>query len=157
MSNTPSLSQIKTELQSLPAPELVALLLRTAKYKVENKELLHYLLFEAGNEDAFIAKIQDEIREQMRQVNTSNLYFAKKGIRKILRFANKHIRYSSLPSTQIEILLCFLEELKKLPIRIEQSQVLTNLSLAQMKRIRKELAKLHEDLQYDFEKRLERI
>ena len=51
---TSTLAQLKKELQTLPYPQLVELCVRLAKYKKENKELLHYLLFEAADEQQFI-------------------------------------------------------------------------------------------------------
>jgi hypothetical protein len=42
-----SISNIKKELVHLAAPELSRIILRLAKFKKINKELTHYLLFEA--------------------------------------------------------------------------------------------------------------
>jgi hypothetical protein len=41
-----SISQIKKELQYVSKEELIEIVLRIGKYKIENKELLSYLLFD---------------------------------------------------------------------------------------------------------------
>lgn len=154
---TSSLAELKRELQTLHQPELVELLLRVSKYKKENKELLHYLLFERHREEEFIQTIKDEVLEMFAEVNTTTVYFGKKTIRKILRHLNKHIKYSGKPETAIELLVFFLDRFNKLPAAFFQSTVMINLVAAQRKRIEKELGKLHEDIQYDYRRMLEEL
>jgi membrane-anchored protein YejM (alkaline phosphatase superfamily) len=152
---TSTLAQLKKELQTLPQPQLVELCVRLAKYKKENKELVHYLLFEATDEQAFIKQVKQEITEQFKEVNTSHVYHAKKTIRKILRGVNKHAKYSGIAQTNIELLIYFLQHMRKLEKLLYESNQLMNLYEAQIKKIHKELGKLHEDLQYDYQKELE--
>ena len=152
---TSTLAQLKKELQTLPQPQLVELCVRLAKYKKENKELVHYLLFEATDEQAFIKQVKQEITEQFKEVNTSHVYYAKKTIRKILRGVNKHAKYSGIAQTNIELLIYFLQHMRKLEKLLFLSNQLMNLYEAQLKKIHKELGKLHEDLQYDYQKELE--
>jgi membrane-anchored protein YejM (alkaline phosphatase superfamily) len=152
---TSTLAQLKKELQTLPQPQLVELCVRLAKYKKENKELVHYLLFEATDEQAFIKQVKQEITEQFKEVNTSHVYYAKKTIRKILRGVNKHAKYSGIAQTNIELLIYFLQHMRKLEKLLYESNQLMNLYEAQIKKIHKELGKLHEDLQYDYQKELE--
>lgn len=152
---TSTLAQLKKELQTLPQPQLVELCVRLAKYKKENKELVHYLLFEATDEQAFIKQVKQEITEQFKEVNTSHVYYAKKTIRKILRGVNKHAKYSGIAQTNIELLIYFLQHMRKLEKLLYESNQLMNLYEAQLKKIHKELGKLHEDLQYDYQKELE--
>jgi hypothetical protein len=152
---TLTLAQLKKEVQTLPYPQLVELCVRLAKYKKENKELLHYLLFEASDEQQFVKQVKQEIDEQFKEVNTSHVYYAKKTIRKILRNLNKQAKYSGLPQTNIELLIYFLQHLRKLDMLLYQSNQLMNLYDAQLKKINKELGKLHEDLQYDYLKEIE--
>ncbi|MDO9156299.1 MAG: hypothetical protein Q7U17_05460, partial [Sediminibacterium sp.] len=52
-----SVHEIKQALLSNSSKELAELCLRLAKFKKENKELLTYLLFEAHNEEAYIAEV----------------------------------------------------------------------------------------------------
>jgi len=149
-----SLAQLKKELQTLPSTQLVDTLLRLGKFKKENKELLHYLLFEEADEENYIKNIKEEISLDFNAINYSNVYYAKKSIRKILRNINKYIKYSGKPQTSIELLLHFIEEFQGMPIAVERSLTLANLYDAQIKKINKEISKLHEDLQYDYQKLL---
>jgi hypothetical protein len=149
-----SLAQLKKELQTLPPTQLVDTLLRLGKFKKENKELLHYLLFEEADEENYIKNIKEEISLDINAINYSNVYYAKKSIRKILRSINKYIKYSGKPQTSIELLLHFIEEFQGMPIAVERSLALSNLYDAQIKKINKEISKLHEDLQYDYQKLL---
>ena len=154
---TSSLAVLKKEIQTLPHPTLVDLLFRLGKYKKENKELLHYLLFEAHDEQTYINTIKAEVEEQFKDVNRTTVYFGKKTIRKILRGINKQIKYSGKPETTIELLIHFLQQFKKLPRAFYESTVLLNLYAAQLKRIEKEMKKLHEDIQYDYQKEIEAL
>jgi hypothetical protein len=106
-----SLSEIKKELQTLHPVQLVELCTKLAKYKKDNKEFLNYLLFQTLNEAQFIENLKIEMSELFGDMNTSNLYFAKKTIRKILRLANKHSKYSGLAITNIELLVHFCKAL----------------------------------------------
>jgi hypothetical protein len=154
---TSTLAQLKKELQTLPQPQLVELCVRLAKYKKENKELVHYLLFEATDEQQFIKQVKQEIDEQFAEMNTSQVYYAKKTIRKILRGVNKHAKYSGIAQTNMELLIYFLQHMRKLEKLLYESNQLMNLYDAQLKKIHKELSKLHEDLQYDYQKELENL
>jgi uncharacterized FlaG/YvyC family protein len=126
------------------------LVLRLARFKKENKELLTYLLYSASDEINFIAEVKQELDEEFKSVNTSNLYLAKKTIRKILRIINKYCRYSTHKSTEVELRIYFCRELNALNIEFRRSQVLLNLYTNQVKKINTVLATLHEDLQFDY-------
>lgn len=152
-----SISEIKKELEHLPAKELTQLCLKLAKYKKENKELLHYLLFDADDNEAYANRVKEEMNEQFNDVNTTNLYFAKKTIRKILRFANKHIRYTSDKQTEVVLLIHFCAMLQQAGIAFYKNKALENLYLQQIKKINAALASLHEDIQYDFVKQVEAL
>lgn len=154
---TSSIAQLKKEVQTLPYPQLVEVCMRLAKYKKENKELLHYLLFESTNETQFINQTKQEIDTLFEEVNTSHVYYAKKTIRKILRFVTKQAKYSGIPQTNIELLIHFLYQLRKCKNVLYESNQLMNLYATQLKKINKELSKLHEDLQYDYLKEIEAL
>ncbi|WP_301923170.1 hypothetical protein [Ferruginibacter sp.] len=78
-----SISDIKQELNNIAPAKLLELCLRLAKYKKDNKELLNYLLFEANDEQAYIGNVKNEMEKEFAAINTSNLYFVKKSLRKI--------------------------------------------------------------------------
>lgn len=150
-----TLNELKKELQELSPKQVQDLCVRLAKYKKDNKELLTFLLFEAHDEPAYIQSIKEEIDELFIDVNKRNVYLAKKTLRKIVRTANKYIRYSGSKTVQIEVLIYFCQGMKKTGIAIHSSSVLENLYEQQVKKIKKALSTLHEDLQYDYQQELE--
>lgn len=151
------ISDIKKELTNLEAKELLDFCLRLAKYKKDNKELLGYLLFESHDEHAYVQKIKAVIDEQYDEINKSNLYWAKKSLRKILRNTNKYIRYSGKKETEIELLIYFCSKLRDSGISYQNTTALTNLFHGQIKKINKVLDSLHEDLRYDYQKEVEEL
>lgn len=152
-----SLSAIKNELQHIPQEALVELCIRMAKYKKENKELLNYLLFENTNEQEYVNAIKKEMQEEFAEMNVSNMFFAKKSIRRILRTANKYIKYSGQAETEIQVLIHFCKQMKTLNIDYTKSTAMMNLYNSQLKKINKAMQTLHEDLQYDYVKEIELI
>lgn len=154
---TASLSEIKDELQSVAPAQLLALCLRLARFKKENKELLTYLLFEAHDLFAYIESVKREMDLLFTEINASNIYFAKKTIGKILRITNKHIRFTGSKQAETELLLHFCASLQASGIPIKKNKALNNLFENQLKKIEKSMTSLHEDLQYDYVKVFERL
>lgn len=149
--------EIKQELLTLPTKELVELCLRLARSKKENKELLTYLLFEAQNEAGFVESVKNEINEQFLELNADNWYFAKKGLRKILRSINKHSRHIGTKEAAVEMLIHFLTQLKASGIPYDRNKVLTNIFDQQVKKINTLLESVHEDMRFDYRRQLERL
>ena len=152
-----TIHELKLELSNLPAEQLADLCIRLAKFKKENKELLTYLLFEAFDEQAYIENIKTEVEAQFQDMNTSNLYFVKKSLRKILRSITKYIRYTGSPETEVKLLLFFCSSLKNSGIPIEKNPVIKNMYLAQLKKTAKTIAGMHEDLQYEYVREMEKL
>jgi DUF438 domain-containing protein len=154
---TASLQEIKKEIRTLDADALHELCMRLAKYKKENKELLNYLLFEAHNEQTYIENVKEELNELFKAVPTSNVYFIKKSLRKILRFANRQIKYSGIKQTEVEVRIFFCTKVKEGKIPRKPGTVLYNLYQQQLKKIESTFAKLPEDIQADYERELKYI
>jgi len=154
---TASLNELKNELLHLKPDDLLALCMRLAKYKKENKELLTYLLFEAIDEKNYVDGIKKEIDEQFEGMNKSNSYYAKKTLRKILRFTNRFIKYSGSKQTEVDLLIYFCLKMKRSGLPIYTNTVLSNIYQRQMQRIKKALSTLHEDLQFDYHDDLESL
>ena len=155
---TATVHELKVELSHLPATQLLSLCLRMARFKKENKELLTYLLFEAHDEQGYIENVKSQIDAQFAEIpGNNNLYLVKKSLRKILRSTNKYIRYTGEKTTEIQLLLYFCTRLRQSGIPLGRSVALTNLYETQVKKINKILPLLHEDLQYDFRKEIERL
>ena len=149
-----SVTEIKQELSNRPADELLEVCLRLSKFKKENKELLTYLLFEESNESAYIENIKGEIELEFEQMNKKSYYFIKKSVRKILRNVKKYIRYSKKKETEVELLIYFCSELKKMSPSIDKDTALYNIFKRQIWSVSKTISYLHEDLQHDYEMEL---
>ena len=91
------------------------------------------------------------------EINKTNLYFAKKSIRKILRTTGKYIKYTASKEMEIELLLHFCDTLNSSGIPFQKSTALANLYQAQLKKVSKIISALHEDLQYDYRKMLKQL
>jgi len=155
--NTSSIQEIKKELHTLEPETLQALCMRLAKYKKENKELLSYLLFEAHDEQAYIENVKEEMSELIETIPDRNTYLIKKALRKVLRFANKQIKYSGIPQTELALRISFCIQVKAKRILLQNSTVLSNLYRQQVIKINTILAKLPEDLQADYTHDISRI
>ena len=134
---TATISELKKELKMRNPQQVEEFCLRLARFKKDNKELL---LFEADDEEVYIRDIKVEISNQFSALNRSNLYYTKKMLRKILRNTNKYIRYSGEKKTEVELLIFFCKELKHSGIPVDTL----------LRKIKKSLTTLHEDLQYDY-------
>ncbi|MEP3836021.1 MAG: hypothetical protein ABJM36_00140 [Algibacter sp.] len=149
------LPEIKKELNTLSHKETQELCLRLARFKKENKELLTYLLFESHNESGYIETVKSYMDEEFDLINTNSYFFIRKSTRKILRNVKKFIRYSQKKETEVELLLYFCQKLKDFKPSIKGSTQLQNMYNRQILLAKKSIAKLHEDLQYDFNLMLE--
>ncbi len=147
--------ELKQELSQRTPKEVLEICLRLSKFKQENKELLTYLLFEAGDEASYVRSVKQEIDEQFAQINTRSYYLIKKSVRKVLRAVRKYIRYSSSKETEVELLIYFCIKLRDLEPSIFRYTMLRNLYERLVDSIEKKLLKLHEDLQYDYGVQLE--
>ena len=149
---TATIQEIKQELLAIPHNELVELLLKLARSKKENKELLTFLLFEANDITEYIDGVKKEMESTFLDINVSHVYFAKKTIRKVLRITNKYIRFSVSKQAEAELLIHFCKLVKDSGIKIDKNPALNNLYQNQLKKIEKAMDSLHEDMQYDLNK-----
>ena len=152
-----SISEIKNELKGATPAQLTELCLRLARFKKENKELLTFLLFEAQDLDSYMQSVKAETDEALHAVNWSNLYFAKKSIRKILRTINRYSKYAGNKQVEAELLIYFCAALKTSGKPFQKSPALANLYSAQIKKINTLIATLHEDLQHDYRTAVEKL
>ncbi len=152
-----TVKKIKDELAHRSANELMELCLQLSKFKKENKELLTYLLFEAHDEDAYIESVKAEIDTLFEQINTKSYFYIRKSVRKILTLTKKFIRYSKKKETEVELLLHFCYKLRNFTPSIKRSPRLMNTYERQILLIKKGIATLHEDLQYDYQLELEAL
>lgn len=152
-----SVNEIKQQLKEVDPRQLIELCLKMARFKKENKELLTYLLFEAEDLHLYIKNVNEETDEGFLQINKTSIYFAKKGLRKILRNATKYIRYTGSKTAEAEILLHFCTNFKGIKTDWQKSTALSNMYAAQLKKITAAIDTMHEDLQWDYRKSLQRL
>ena len=152
-----SVHELKQQLKETDKKDLIDICLRLAKYKKENKELIDYLLFQSHDLDGYIAQVKEEIDEAFSQMNTTNLYFAKKTIRKALRIANRYIRYTGSKTAEAEILMHYLTNFKGIKLPWKKTKATRNIYDNQLKKIKTAIATMHEDLQWDYYKQVERL
>ena len=150
-----SLKEIKTTLENLPPKELLSLCLKLSKFKKENKELVTYLLFEEQDEESYIANVKSEIDLAFESLNLVSIYIAKKNIRRIIRIANRYIKYSEKESTLVTLLIYVCNKINESGLELNKSQALTNIYASLVKKINIAISSMHEDLQYDYKKEVE--
>ena len=152
-----SISQLKEELNALTQKEVVALCLRLAKYKKENKELLAYLLFDAHDTEGYLQNIKNEMNDAFWYLPRNNWYFYKKGLRKILRDIQKHSRHIGTKEAQADMLLHFCQNMKNSGVSFQQHTAINNIYIAQIKKLNTLVDEVHEDLQHDYRKKLNEL
>lgn len=150
-----TINDIKKDLEKRSTNELLSYCLRLAKFKKENKELLHFLLFESEDTATYIENIKQETDEMFLEINMSNVHYIKKSVRKILRYINKHIRFTASKQIEAELLIHFCNGILTNSIPLKKSRQLSNIYESQLKKIEAVLATLHPDLQYDLKRQLE--
>ncbi|MDB2420251.1 hypothetical protein N9W35_04815 [Flavobacteriaceae bacterium] len=146
-----TIKKIKDELHYKSSQELIELCLKLSKFKKENKELLSYLLFDVEDEATYIYNVNEYSTLLFGDINTKSFFYIRKSVRKILKLTKKYIRYSKKKETEVELLLHFCKELKKVSPSISKSPRLLNVYNRQLILIKKAIATLHEDLQYDYQ------
>lgn len=152
-----TISDIKKALTLLNHQELSDICLRMAKFRKENKELLTFLIFEADNQALYIKNAKEEIRQQLSQMSYSNIYLAKKTIRKVLRTVDKYIKFAASKQVEVELLMYYCDLLDSCGLPIHDHPVTANIYQRQINKIDKALSTLHEDLQYDYGEEFERL
>ncbi|MCJ8209544.1 hypothetical protein MUY27_07475 [Mucilaginibacter sp. RS28] len=150
------LKEIKAEIKHYSDVQLADLCLRMAKYKKENKELLAYLLFLSHDEAAFIDQVKSESSLMFSQLS-SHSYQAAKGLRKILRFINKQIKFSASKQVEVELLLHFCRDYLDNVDRKASYKPLRQILTRQLQKVKASISKLHEDLQFDYRQEFDEL
>lgn len=141
-----TIRQLKTHLADLDHDQLIDVCVRLARFKVESKELLTYLLIKAGDEIAYAGELCDQIDEQLNQPGKIH----KKTLRKAVRWMDKSIRFSGNKETELQVRIHFCRRIKAMKIRFDGCRVSENMYAAQLRKIEKAIEKVHPDLQFDF-------
>lgn len=145
-----SLQDIKNALKNMAPEEVQTLLLRLARHKKENKELLSFALFLEVDSAQFIKDVKHEIDVAFLSLNTGTAYMSMKGLRKILKLVNKFIKFSASREVETELIIYFCKKILESPVRLHSSTVLANLYQRQLERIYRAVEYLHEDIRMDY-------
>ena len=148
------LSDLKKILAGLSATELTEICLRLAKYKKENKELLTYLLFDVQEPMKYAEDVKIFLTADFENMQ-KHYFYTTKSLRKIIRLMNRYAKYTGSKQVEIELAIWFCTNYLiyvDLKTTHKPLQALLN---RQMEKIVKLMDKLHEDLQFDYQKEFE--
>jgi len=152
---TATITELKRELKTKSTPELLELCLKLSRFKKETKEYLTYLIFESEDEKEYIENVKAFITEEFLEMNTDTYYFMRKTVRKILKSVKKFVRFSKKKETELELLMHFCHEMRKVKPLIKHNQTLFNTYIKQIEMAQKALSNLHPDLQLDYQLQLD--
>ena len=141
-----TISQLKKELAKLDREELLEVCVRLAKFKVESKELLTYLLMKSDDE----LRYANELCEELDKLLDDSGRIHKQTLRKVVRWMNKCLRFSGNRETELQVRIHFCRRIKEKQISFGGCRVSENMYTTQLKKIEKALEKVHPDLQFDF-------
>ncbi len=150
-----SVETIKAELKQMPPKQVLDLLLRLARFKKENKELLTYLLFESNDEESYIQQIKQEIKEELEKIDGLPAYQYKKQFRKIQRKINKPIKYTGSKSSAVELYMYMLRMISEKKKTVFIHSFLEKSSQQYINKIEKAIPGINEDLVHDIKRQLQ--
>jgi hypothetical protein len=133
------------------------LLLRLARFKKENKELLTYILFESANEHEYVEQVKKEISEEMEEIDGLPGYQYKKQFRKIQRKINKPIKYIGNKSATAELYLHMVRMISGKKKNNYLATFLNKSAEQYISKIEKLLPGIEDDLAADLRKQLKQI
>ncbi len=153
----PSLAQIKKELSYLTDKELVEIITDLSKFSRDNKAYLFFKLNAETQPNLFVEMVQEELTNEFDKARDGNYFYAKKSAQKIRRQMNKLLKLTKNKAQQVEVILFFCEQMKEREYLAYRHPVLENLFEVQLSKANKLILGLHEDLQYDYQGRLEEL
>ena len=153
----PSLAEIKKELSHLNEQELKDLIVDLSKFSRDNKAYLFFKLYGRDSPGLYLQMVQEELETEFDLARADHSYYAKKSIQKIRRKMNKLLKLSKHKPDQVEVLLFFCEQMKEHGFLEHDNRVIDNLYQVQLNKVQKLISTLHEDLQFDYEGRVEEL
>ena len=153
----PTLAQLKKELSYLNEKELIGLVADLSKFSRDNKSYLFFKLNEKDNPRLYLEMVQEELEADFSMARGDHSYYAKKAAQKLRRKMNKLLKLSKVKTDQIEVLLFFCEKLREYGFLRHRNPVLDNLYQTQLAKAVKLISGLHEDLQFDYESRVDEL
>jgi len=150
------LSDLKKVLLVLNTTELTEICLRLAKYKKENKELLAYLLFDANEPMKYAEDVKSYLITEFKTMQ-KHYFYSTKSLRKIIRLINRYAKYTNSKQVETELSFWFCTNYLIYADLRTSHKPLQGLLTRQFEKITKLLPKLHEDLQFDYQKEFEAL
>lgn len=147
--DTEKLSDIKKELSAKPPAELQEICIRLARYKKDNKELIAYLLYNAHDPQAYAEQVKIMLSVSFEGINR-HPYYSAKTLRKVLKQISRYAGYTALPAVEVDLLLWFCEKYIRHTDAKTNYKPLQNLLVRQLLKLDKLMARLHEDLRFDY-------
>lgn len=145
----PKLNELKKDVQGLPHPELVRLLMRMARLKTENKELLHYMLYYENDPLSYANELKQEVLLPFEEAFTHSRVLSKR-IRKSLKIIARFTRFSSNREGESDLLLSLVENYLE-TYRYEYRQlVLARMVVRCLKKVYDNFDRIHEDYRADY-------
>lgn len=153
----PSLAEIKRELSYLNEKELKEYIIELSKFSRDNKAYLFFKLYGRDQPGLYVQMVQEDLEFEFQNARGEHSYYAKKSAQKIRRKMNKLLKLSKDKADQLEVLLFFCERMKEYGFLKHSNTVIENLYKSQLSKAEKILAGLHEDLQFDYQNRIEEL
>jgi len=153
----PTLADLKKELSHFSEKELIGLITDLAKFNRVNKAFIYFKLHERDQPSLFVDSVKEELDQAFQIANTRHYHVAKKSAQGIRGKLNKSLKLSKNKSDQAELILYFCEMMKKYDFLRFRHPVIDNLYGSQLGKAKKLISTLHEDLQSDFEYRVEEL
>jgi hypothetical protein len=150
-----TITQLKKELETYTHARLIEVLITTAKYKIENKELLSYVVFDADDPYSYVQDIKLEISTAFDEIHNASFYLALKRLRKILRTIQKYAKYMGDKEKEIELLTHFCEQMVQHGFLKHRYKSMVVIFGRVLDKIEKLIPAIHDDLQYDYRNKLE--
>lgn len=146
---TNGIAEIKKTIKNISQAELAEICLKLARFKKDNKEYIHFLLYEASDPLSYADDVKESLHDSLKNLNRHPSLKVKE-LRKHLRVLSRHIRYTSSLEVEITLLIWFTEMLVIHAGVRQSNKALYTLFIRQLEKIRKAFPKLHEDLQFDY-------
>jgi hypothetical protein len=144
------LTILKKELLGKTSKDLVDICLQLAKLKVDNKEMLTYLLFDADDPMAYAQQLKEEM-EPFFQGIKNQPYLAVKQIRKAGKLILKYNRYTKHKEGELDLWIHFAKKISDSVYNDTNHKPLQTQLYRALQKSSKIIPKLHEDLQYDYQ------
>ena len=151
-----TINQLKKELETCTHAKLVEIALQLSKYKVENKELLSFIMFDSDDIATYVADIKIEIDAAYEELKYHSFYHALKRLRKITRLIAKYVKYTGSKEVEAELSIYFCDHFVAQGYTDDRYKSMLKLLHTQVKKIERCLPKIHEDLAFDYRSKVKK-